>query len=109
MPHNRIPTALSPHMTFDRPSGKYFPILQVNDFWLFRENLVPINASTGTLQLELNYNPLTLFRFQAIASMVNSWQSQLAASSSSGAAEVENMKVCDHDARLVQLLSDSNC
>jgi hypothetical protein len=91
---NRIPTILSPHLTFDRPSGKYFPILKVNDFWLFREDLVLINASTGTLKLELNYNPLTLFRFQAVGQMVNSWQSQLASSSSSGAAEVENMKVC---------------
>lgn len=47
------------------PDGKqYKPPVFLNDYWNMMRDYVPINKTTTTLELQLTYNPLSLFKWQ---------------------------------------------
>lgn len=47
------------------PDGKqYKPAVFANDYWNMMRDYVPINKTTATLELELTYQPLSLFKWQ---------------------------------------------
>ncbi|XP_063621101.1 putative lipid scramblase CLPTM1 [Cydia splendana] len=47
------------------PDGKYYkPAVFLNDYWNMMRDYVPINSSTTTLELQLTYQPLSLFKWQ---------------------------------------------
>ncbi|KOB78567.1 Cleft lip and palate transmembrane protein 1-like protein [Operophtera brumata] len=47
------------------PDGKqYKPAVFLNDYWNMMRDYVPINKTTTTLELQLTYQPLSLFKWQ---------------------------------------------
>lgn len=54
----------------------HFPILFVNDFWHLKEYYIPINDSTKSLPLYLEFNPLSFWRFQMSAQFSESCRLQ---------------------------------
>lgn len=62
-------------MKFDS-QGRYYPTLYVNEFWLFREHLYPINETTPELPLHLEYNTLSLWKWQMMVQMQQSFKMQ---------------------------------
>ncbi|KAJ8730802.1 hypothetical protein PYW08_002215 [Mythimna loreyi] len=50
---------------FFLPDGKqYKPAVFLNDYWNMMRDYVPINKTTDTLNLELTFQPLSLFKWQ---------------------------------------------
>ncbi|KAJ9056568.1 hypothetical protein DSO57_1031642 [Entomophthora muscae] len=54
-----------------------YPILFLNDFWILRSNLNPINETTKELPLNINFEPMALWRFQMLAAMDVQLRSQM--------------------------------
>ena len=62
-------------MEFDA-QGSYYPTVFVNEFWLFREHLYPINETTPELPLRLEYNTLSMWKWQMVVQMQQSFKMQ---------------------------------
>ncbi|KAF0700308.1 Aste57867_9121 [Aphanomyces stellatus] len=67
---------IGPHMQVDPVSGRYLPIVWLNDFWVLEDHLVAINATLTTLPLELTYYPITLFKFGMYNQMGENFKNQ---------------------------------
>ncbi|GMK56311.1 hypothetical protein CspeluHIS016_0301510 [Cutaneotrichosporon spelunceum] len=70
--------------------SKYFPVVFVNDFWLLKENLVPINETTTVLPLHVTYAAISHMKFNILASLTASFE-QSAAQQGTG-AELDEVK-----------------
>ncbi|KAG8240323.1 hypothetical protein J437_LFUL000798 [Ladona fulva] len=58
------------------PGGSHYkPVIYFNDYWNMLRNYQPINNTVKELQLSLTYQPMSLFRWQMLASqaMSNTW------------------------------------
>jgi hypothetical protein len=82
---NGIPPQFLPYMKFDAEETNYFPVLMLNEFWLMREHLSPINDTVHALNLSMEYSPLSMFKWQMYVQMEQSFQMQM----SMGAVESE--------------------
>lgn len=60
---------------FDKASGKYYPILYLNDYWNLNADYQPINATLSHLNLSLTFSHLQLWKWQLYLSqgMKNQW------------------------------------
>jgi len=74
-PRGGIPPQMQELMSFDH-KGNYYPTLFINEFWLFREHLYPINETTPKLPLHMEYNTLSLWKWQMMVQMQHSFQLQ---------------------------------
>lgn len=68
----------------------YYPPVFPNDFWLLRENMMPINSTTPKLPLTLNYHALSSIKFGIFSTMTASME-QTATTQGSG-AEMDEVK-----------------
>lgn len=68
----------------------YYPPIFANDFWLMKESLYPINESTKTLPLHINYHALSNMKHQIYASMTMSFEQ--AAAQDGGGVEFDEIK-----------------
>jgi hypothetical protein len=68
----------------------YFPVVFANDFWLLKENLVPINATTDRLPLRVTYHAISHMKFNIFASLTASFE-QSAQAQGTG-AELDEVK-----------------
>jgi hypothetical protein len=69
----------------------YYPPVFPNDFWLLRENMHPINETTVTLPLHINYAALSGWKFNIFAAMTASMD-QAAAQGTGGGGEMDEVK-----------------
>lgn len=89
-----LPSQVSPHYSL-APSEEgatklYYPPMFPNDFWLLRENLLPINETSNTLPLHVNYRTISNMKFQVFAAMTQSFEQ--AAQQQSGGADMDEVK-----------------
>ncbi len=78
-------------MTFDE-SGRYYPVIFFDEFWLTREKMMEINSSLTDLNVTLSYSPLGLLRWQMMNQMEQSFKMQ-EAMGTSVEAESDEFKV----------------
>lgn len=78
------------HLTSSGDEMKYFPVVFANDFWLLKENLVPINATTTALPLRVTYHAISHMKFNILASLTASFD-QSAQQQGTG-AELDEVK-----------------
>jgi hypothetical protein len=79
-------------MSFDA-EGSYHPTLFINEFWIFREHLYPINETTPELPLRLEYSTLSMWKWQMMVQMQHSFKMQ---ESWGSAAEGESDEIKVH-------------
>eukprot|EP00270_Netrium_digitus_P009946 TRINITY_DN3061_c0_g1_i4.p1 TRINITY_DN3061_c0_g1~~TRINITY_DN3061_c0_g1_i4.p1 ORF type:complete len:659 (-),score=205.23 TRINITY_DN3061_c0_g1_i4:323-2212(-) len=72
------PEPMRSSLMFDMESGNYFPLLDVNDFWLLKDKLVPVNETVEELQLSMRVKTLSLLMWQLYISMERSFEIQKA-------------------------------
>jgi len=72
---NAVPPPLNEYIEFDKASGKYYPILYLNDYWNLNADYQPINATLSHLNLSLTFSHLQLWKWQLYLSqgMKNQW------------------------------------
>lgn len=71
---------------FDKVTGKYYPILYLNDYWNLHEDYMPINDTLTHVNLSLTFSHLQLWKWQLYLSqsqqVKNSWYNGLLAEDS---------------------------
>lgn len=60
----RVPPPLDQYVEFEPTTGQYYPVVYLNDYWNLARDYQPINETTEWLDLQLTYQPLTMFRWQ---------------------------------------------
>jgi hypothetical protein len=75
-PEGGIPPQVVPFFKFDETGEHYFPIVWQNDFWILREDFMPINSSVHQLTLDLKFEPISLLKFSVFAQLGNSFSMQ---------------------------------
>jgi len=70
-----IPPLLAPYFQFDQ-HGNYYPVIFVNEFWIMREHLSPINDTVKFLPLEMTYEPISLLKWSMLLQIETSFSMQ---------------------------------
>jgi hypothetical protein len=60
---------------FDKISGKYYPIVYLNDYWNLHSDYQPVNNTVSSLNLTLTFSHLQLWKWQLYISqsVKNHW------------------------------------
>jgi hypothetical protein len=75
-PPGGIPENMAQYMEFDENTGKYYPVIYHDEFWLMKEQLVPINDTLKEVELTMSYTTIGLMRWQMQAQMERQWKQQ---------------------------------
>ncbi|GAA5925305.1 uncharacterized protein JCM15063_004986 [Sporobolomyces koalae] len=91
LPYHTLPEAVKNHVHLAKQKTLegdeiYMPPVYVNDFWLLKGHMNPINATTPTLPLRVTLKPTSHFKFQMFASMQDSFEKQATTPSPGGLA-----------------------
>eukprot|EP00163_Fabomonas_tropica_P004465 TRINITY_DN1393_c0_g1_i2.p1 TRINITY_DN1393_c0_g1~~TRINITY_DN1393_c0_g1_i2.p1 ORF type:complete len:366 (+),score=107.18 TRINITY_DN1393_c0_g1_i2:1123-2220(+) len=78
-------------MVFTPDNTGYYPTPYVNEFWLMREHLFPVNETLTHLSINATYAPISLFKWQMFSQMTDSFKMQTESLGSSD-REVDEMK-----------------
>lgn len=62
-----VPSMLREHIQFEPTTGKYFPIVYMNDYWNLQRDYMPINDTVKEVHLSLSYQPIGLLKWQMYA------------------------------------------
>jgi len=72
-----IPAQFGDHMDWlDEKSTGFYPILYSSQFWVTKSMLVPINGSTPEISLEVTLEPVSMWKWQLMSQMEQSWKQQ---------------------------------
>ncbi|XP_040167558.1 cleft lip and palate transmembrane protein 1 homolog [Anopheles arabiensis] len=100
-----VPPPLDEYIKFLPGGQTYLPIVFYNDYWNMMRDYQPINRTTPVLDLNLSYQPLSLFKWQLYAAqaMRNKWANNMFTEALSGGSETDE----DQDS-LKEALLDTN-
>jgi len=59
-----VPPPLDEYIEFEPRTGKYYPIVYMNDYWNLARDYTPINDTVTKLPLHLTFHPLSMFKWQ---------------------------------------------
>lgn len=84
-----VPPPLDEYIRFLPGGQTYLPIVFYNDYWNMLRDYQPINHTTPVLDLNLSYQPLSLFKWQLYAaqSMRNKWTNNIFGEALTGGME----------------------
>jgi hypothetical protein len=54
-PSHQIPLPIYMHMKFHPKTGRYYPVMYLNEFWLTGNRKIPVNATLDELPLVLHF------------------------------------------------------
>ncbi|CAK4626531.1 hypothetical protein LEN26_007178 [Aphanomyces euteiches] len=67
---------IAPFLQVDPASGRYLPILYLNDFWVLEDHLIALNKSVTTLPFDLSYYPMSLIKFGMYQQVAQNFRNQ---------------------------------
>lgn len=84
-----VPAPLDEYIRFLPGGQTYLPIVFYNDYWNMLRDYQPINETTPVLELNLSYQPLSLFKWQLYAAqaMRNKWANNILGEALTGGVE----------------------
>lgn len=82
---NQVPPPLNEYVEFDKVTGKYYPILYLNDYWNLHEDYMPVNDTLTHVNLSLTFSHIQLWKWQLYLSqsVKNQWYGGMMADDSS--------------------------
>lgn len=72
--------------------GYYKPVIFPNDFWLLRSQYIEINETTPLLPLQVEFQPMSYFKFQMFASVGAGFNEAAKQQGGPGTAEIDEIK-----------------
>jgi hypothetical protein len=72
--------------------GFYKPIIFPNRFWHLRSQYIQINETTPALPLQITFQPMSFFKFQAFASMTHGFNEAAKSQGGSAGSELDEVK-----------------
>ena len=95
---HQIPIPILKHMDFHPQTGRYYPLMHLNDFWLTAATKVPVNATLDAVPLVLHFRCEGKIKWLMIVQWDMSMQQQ---------RQMGTAKDADHD-ELKRILLESN-
>eukprot|EP01083_Nonionella_stella_P025682 70762_1 len=68
--------AVKLHQDPDTLELSYFPVIYIDEFWVLSERMVQLNDTVKTLDLEISYTPISLWKWQMQSQMEQSMVQQ---------------------------------
>lgn len=59
-----VPPPLDEYIEFEPTTGKYYPVVYLNDYWNLARDYTPINETVDKLPIYLTFHPLSMFKWQ---------------------------------------------
>lgn len=89
-----VPTTLSEFIEFEPTTGKYYPIVFMNDYWNLQRDYQPINETVKQVHLSLTYQPIGLLKWQLYVSqsMQSKWSNMLGSEAMDSEDEQDHIK-----------------
>lgn len=89
-----VPSTLREYIDFEPTTGKYYPIVYMNDYWNLQRDYMPINDTVSKVHLSLTFQPIGLMKWQMYAAqgMQNKWSNMLASDALENDAEQDYIK-----------------
>lgn len=75
-PLSAVPPSLRKRMRFNMETTTYAPVVYVNDFWVLREQLYPVNETVKSVPLQMTYAPQSLFKWQMMVQYADQQEQQ---------------------------------
>jgi hypothetical protein len=60
----------------DAETGRYFPVIYMEYFWMLQNRMTPLNDTVDDLNLEISYYPVSMIRWTLQSQMEASWKQQ---------------------------------
>lgn len=89
-----VPAPLNEFIHFEPATGKYYPVVYINDYWNLLRDYQPINETVKQVHLSLTYQPIGMMKWQLYAAqgMQNKWSSMLGAEQNQNEDEQDYIK-----------------
>lgn len=71
---NAVPPNMAPYLNVESKTGNYYPTIYLNEFWLLRDKLIPINETVTELPLHLEVGPISMTKWQLFLQIDQSFQ-----------------------------------
>lgn len=86
-----VPPPLDEYIKFLPGGQTYLPTVFYNDYWNMLREYMPINSTTPVLELNLSFQPLSLFKWQLYAAqtMRNKWTNNIFGEALAGGTETD--------------------
>jgi hypothetical protein len=97
-PSHQIPLPMAQHMVFHPLTGRYYPVMHLNEFWLTPSQKHPVNATLDAVPLVLHFRCVGMTKWL----MIKQWDLSMEQQRQAGTARQE-----DHD-ELKRVLLESN-
>jgi hypothetical protein len=99
LPYSQLPPVLAQHIYVvpgvrdsTGTKGQYKPIVYPNDFWHLRSQYQPVNQTTTTLPLRIEFYPMSYFKFQTFASLNHGFDEAAKQKGAGSGAELDEIK-----------------
>ncbi|KYQ88563.1 hypothetical protein DLAC_11294 [Tieghemostelium lacteum] len=75
-PPGSLPVEVVSLFNISAKEGKFYPTVYMNDFWVFKEHLIPLNETVEELTLQMSFYPMSMFKWQIQLQMEKSFEMQ---------------------------------
>ena len=72
--------------------AQYMPTIFPNDFWHLRSQYQPVNETTPTLPLRIQFHPISYTKFQIYASMTHGFNEAMNKPGGASSSEIDELK-----------------
>ena len=73
---SKLPQTITEKLVRDDPSKTFLPIFFVHDFWTYKDHFYPINDTLKTLPLRLDFQSMSMWKWQLMTQMEESFATQ---------------------------------
>ena len=70
----------------------YWPIIFPNEFWHLRSQYIELNATTPTVPLQIEFQPMSYWKFNIFAALTQSFSDAAKQQGASSASEIDEVK-----------------
>ena len=81
------------HLDPNFESMTYYPTIYFNEFWLLRDNLIPVNDTVEEVHISLDLSQMPMWKFTIFSQVEKSFEMQVGLSSTT--ADAPGIRSCD--------------
>lgn len=73
----QLPVTAAREFRVDSDRKVYYPPMKVNEFWMLRDTLRPMNESVKGVTVEMSFEPVSLYKWSLYKQFDNAWEKQV--------------------------------
>lgn len=73
----QLPATAARGYRVDVERKTYYPPMQINEFWMLRDTLRPMNDTVKSIIVEMSFEPMSLYKWSMYKQFDNAWEKQV--------------------------------